>query len=90
MDCLARALAILRSARILHSDETLDFLCALRMGADAGLVLGIEPEIFDYWSTAILPGHMQTLAKGVLEPEARDRIRAEQMRRAMESVRLAD
>lgn len=89
LDCLARALAILRNARILHSDETLDFLCALRMGLDAGLVTGIEPAVLDYWTTAILPGHMQGMAKGVLEPEARDRIRAELMRRALENVALA-
>jgi protein arginine kinase len=90
MDCLARALAILRSARILRSDETLDFLSALRMGVEAGLVLDLEPEVVDYWMKAILPGHMQTLAKGVLESDARDRIRAELMRQAMAEVRLAE
>jgi hypothetical protein len=44
----------------------------------------------DYWMKAILPGHMQTLAKGVLESDARDRIRAELMRQAMAEVRLAE
>ncbi len=90
MDCLARALAILRNARVLHSDEALDFLYALRMGVDAGLVLDLEPEVVEYWMSAVLPGHMQTLAKGSLDSEARDRIRAELMRRAMEKVRLAE
>lgn len=90
MDCVARALAILRSARVLRSDETLDFLSALRMGVEAGLVLNLEPEVVDYWMKATLPGHMQKLAQGALDAEVRDRVRAELMRRAMAEVRLVD
>ncbi len=88
MDCVARALAILRSARVLRSDEALDLLSALRMGVEAGLVSNLEPAVIDYWMKAVLPGHMQKLAKGVLESTARDRMRAELMRRAMTEVRL--
>ena len=89
MYCLARSLALLRSARVLHSDEALDFLCALHMGLDAGLVRNIEPELLDYWTTAVQPGHLQALAKGVLDNEARDRLRAELMHQAMAEVELA-
>lgn len=90
MDCIARALALLRSARILLSDEALDYLAALRMGVDAGLVEGIAPELLDHWRTMVLPGHLQMMARGVLETEDRDRLRADLMHRAMENVRLVE
>ncbi len=90
LDCIARALALLRSARILYSDEALDYLAALRMGVDAGLVEGIAPGLLDHWRTMVLPGHLQGLAKGLLETEARDRLRADLMHRAMENVRLVE
>ena len=71
-----RALAILRSARTLTSEEAMQFLSAVRLGS----VLDILPEItlpqVNELFVLTQPAHLQKLEGSALEPEDRDIRRA--------------
>ncbi len=87
-DCVARALAILRHACVLYSHEAIDYLCALRMGLELGLVSGLSVATINRLILISQPGHLQKQAGREMEPEERDLDRSELLRESMSNVAL--
>lgn len=82
-DKVHRSLATLRAARMLTSDEAMQFLSGVRLGVVLGIVddLGLKDvnELF----VLTQPAHLQKVEGRVLEPEERDALRAQYVRRAL-------
>ncbi len=76
-DCLARSLALLQHARLMQAEEALDYLSALRMGVEMGLIRGARPDALDLLELAVQPGHLQDFVNAELNAEMRDVRRAE-------------
>ena len=79
-DLAARAEGILRSARIMTTQEALERLSELRLGISLGLVKRIGMELVDRLLLEIQPAHLQTLAGRCLDSGERDFVRAEKLR----------
>ncbi len=90
MDCIARALAILQHARVLYSDEALDYLSALRLGLELGLVEHLTVNGINEIMLLMQPGHLQKVMARSLEPDQRDRLRADMVRKKLTDVTLRD
>jgi protein arginine kinase len=88
LDCVARALAIIQSARIMETDEALDYLSALRLGISMGLVRRLSVMHIDALAINVQPGHLQRRMGTALEPARRDVVRANLMREMLRSVVL--
>lgn len=88
LDCLARALAILQNARVLYSDEALDYLSALRLGLEVGLIERLTMNEINETMLLMQPGHLQKVMGRTLEPDQRDRLRADKVRETLSGVRL--
>ncbi len=82
-DCVTRSLAVLQNSRLLTSDESMDYLSALRLGVQMHLVHGITIAEIDELMLLTQPAHLPT-APGQptqkLEPIQRDTIRSDWMR----------
>lgn len=76
-DCLSRALALLRHAKLLQTEEALDYLSAVRMGVEMGMIRGITPDKLAQLELAVQPGHLQEFLQTDLDAESRDVRRAE-------------
>lgn len=71
-----RALAILRAARTLSSDEAMKYLSAVRLGAVLGILDEVSlPRVSELF-VLTQPAHLQKLEGRPLEPEERDTRRA--------------
>jgi protein arginine kinase len=81
-DAVYRALGVLQSARVLGSQEFLQLLSLVRMGAAQGL-LQIPMELLNEQLIALLPYTLNAANGGQLLPEARDMLRAEKIRDAL-------
>lgn len=79
-DRVARARGILASARLMTTQEALERLSELRLGAALGLTRGIGVGQVDEWLLAIQPAHLQQQAGRSLTHEERDVERARQLR----------
>ena len=88
MDCVARALAIIQSARIMETEEALDYLSALRLGVEMGLVRRLTVAEVDALTLGIQPGHLQRRLGTILEPSRRDIVRAKLMREVLANAML--
>lgn len=88
LDCLSRALAIIQSARIMETGEALDYLSALRLGVEMGLVRRLTIGEVDGLTLGIQPGHLQRGLGKTLEPSRRDMMRAKFMREVLANVTL--
>ena len=75
-DKIYRALGILSHAKVLSSLEFLDFLSALRLGSDLGLLSGIEGKSFNDLMVRSQPAHIQKMEGKTLSERERDLIRA--------------
>ncbi|NLL84353.1 MAG: ATP--guanido phosphotransferase [Lentisphaerae bacterium] len=75
-DCLCRSLAMLKSARLMRADEALDYLSAIRMGMEMGMVRGVGLSRLEELAMVVLPGHMQNFFDAELDPDERDERRA--------------
>ena len=89
-DCLSRALALLQHARLLQTEEALDYLSALRMGVEMGMVRGIAPDRLDELEMAVQPGHLQEFLHTDLDAEARDVRRAETLNEHLHDCEVDD
>ena len=88
-DCVARALALLQSARMIPSDEALDYLSALRLGVQLKLLRNLGVARIDELMLACQPVHLQMrLHVDDSDPDARDARRADWLRQELESVSL--
>ena len=82
-DKVQRALGLLRSARLIASEETLFLLSHLRMGVNLGRVKGIDVRTLNDLFLMTQPAHLQKLQGKKLEGDARRAVRAEYIRRRL-------
>ena len=85
-DKVQRALGILRSARLIASEETLFLLSHLRMGVNLGRVKGIDVRTLNELFLMTQPAHLQRLHGKKLEGDARRAVRAEYIRHRLGGV----
>lgn len=90
LDCVSRALAIIKSARIMETEEALDYLSALRLGVEMGIARRLTVLEVDLLTLGIQPGHLQRSMGSILEPPRRDVVRAKLMREMLSNVILRD
>ncbi len=83
-DRVWRAWGILRNARRVSSEEAIELLSALRLGADLKLLAGLSPRTINELFLFIQPAHLQKLERRTLEAEERDAVRADFIRRRLE------
>jgi protein arginine kinase len=76
-----RAYSVLRSARSITSEETLEYLSAVRLGVHLHLLPSrVTIDVVNELFVLSQPAHLQRLATGPLEPKARDVARATMIR----------
>lgn len=79
-DKIFRSLAVLRAARILSTDETLNLLSAVRFGIGTGIIKDISLDIINEIMVVARPANIQLYVGQVLEEHERDVRRAEYIR----------
>lgn len=82
-DRVWRAYGMLRTARIISSEESLMLLSALRMGLHLGILPGIDLKTINELFLNTQPGHLQKLAAHEMEALERDARRAEYIRQKL-------
>jgi len=83
VDRVARALGLLRHARLLTSAEAMASLSLLRMGCDMGILPEAHRAAVDRLMIEGQPGHVQLRAGGELDSDGRDRRRAALIREGL-------
>jgi len=82
-DRVHRASALLRSARLISSEETMYLISHLRLGLDLGLVDGMAHETLNELELATQPGHLQKTAGREMAPAERGEARAKLIRQRL-------
>lgn len=85
-DRVFRALGVLRSARLLTSDEVLQQLSHIRMGVNLGRLKGIEMRMLNELLLMSQPAHLQKMISRKVEGDARRAARAEFVRSRLGSI----
>ena len=75
-----RAFGILKHAKTISSNETLDLLSAVRLGVDLGLMNGLDRKTVNELFLFSQPAHLQKLEGKSLSAKERDAKRAELIR----------
>lgn len=83
-DRVWRAYGILKNARRITSEEATELLSALRLGVILNVVTGIPLKLVNELFVFTQPGHLQKVERKILEPDERDVVRAEFIRRRLE------
>jgi protein arginine kinase len=83
LDHVGRALGILANARILSSKEAIELLSVVRLGVEMDRVRDLDAESVGQMMLLTQPGHLQKIAQAALEPEKRDEMRANMIRRKL-------
>ncbi|MBC8520545.1 MAG: hypothetical protein H8D26_00920 [Methanomicrobia archaeon] len=84
-DKVVRALALLRSARLMSSEETMYLLSLVRLGTHVGLVKNVQIETVNELFLATQPSHLQRIVgRGMTGPQ-RAEARAEYIRRRLQN-----
>ncbi len=79
-DRVSRSLGVLKSAHIISSQETIELLSLVRMGADLGMVKDVDRRRINELFIIIQPAHLQKIENKKLSSEERDVKRAELIR----------
>jgi len=79
-DRINRSLGILKSARIITSQETIELLSMVRLGSDLGMVRDIDRRTINELFIITQPAHLQKLEGNKLSSEERDLKRAQLIR----------
>jgi protein arginine kinase len=79
-DKVFRSLAVLRSARILSTDETLNLLSAVRFGIGTGIIKDVSIDTINEIMLVSRPANIQLYTGQILEEHERDIRRAEYVR----------
>ncbi|MDO8488832.1 MAG: protein arginine kinase [Candidatus Omnitrophota bacterium] len=82
-DRVNRSLGILKSARIITSQETIELLSMVRMGSDLGMVKDIDRRTINELFIITQPAHLQKLENKKLSSPERDLKRAELIRKKL-------
>ncbi len=76
-DRISRSLAELKSAKLISSEEALNLLSVIRLGADLGVIKGLDRRMLNDLFIQIQPAHLQKKEGKRLSAEERDVVRAE-------------
>ncbi len=82
-DLVLRSWAVLRHARRIASEEALQLLSSVRLGACLGLIDGVGVTTIHDLMVSMLPGHLQFRDRAKLSPDERDAMRATLIRNAL-------
>lgn len=85
-DKVWRAYGILGHARLLTSQELMNFSSVLRLGVDLGMIDTVSLAALNQMMVETKPSHLQFKAGSELAPEDRDRRRADQVRARISST----
>ena len=85
-DKVWRAYGVLKHARRMTSEEATELLSALRLGVNLNVITGIPAKAINELFIFTQPGHLQKLERRLLEPDERDAVRAEFIRRKLEGL----
>ncbi|MFB3892712.1 MAG: protein arginine kinase [Phycisphaerae bacterium] len=86
-DKISRAMALLRSARLISSEETMYLLSLVRMGVDLGRIKGIELKTINEMFLMSQPAHLQRAAGHEMSPLQRGELRADYLRRMIDGAK---
>lgn len=75
-DCVGRAYGVLSQARVLSSQEALEYLSGLRFGVELGMITGLGMAEINRLMVYTQPGHLQKAAGRAIDPDERDEVRA--------------
>lgn len=75
-DKIWRSLGVLRSARIISSEEVMRHLSAVRLGMQIGIIKDVDAKIINEIFIFAQPAHLQKMSGRELEPVERDVLRA--------------
>ncbi|HEX9780410.1 MAG TPA: protein arginine kinase [bacterium] len=84
-DRICRAFGIMRHARTMSSQETLDLLSAVRLGVDLELMNGLNRSTLNELFLLSQPAHLQKLEHKTLSARQRDETRARLIRERLDS-----
>ncbi len=87
-DKIWRALATLKAARIISSNETLSHLSLLRLGSDLGIIRGLDKQLINHLFIMIQPAHLQKIYRKELSHQKRDFARTSLLRDKLKNVSL--
>jgi protein arginine kinase len=79
-DRINRSLGILKSARIINSQETIELLSLVRLGNDLGMIKDIDRRIINELFIVTQPAHLQKIVQKKLSAQERDMKRAQIIR----------
>ena len=82
-DKVARALAVLRSARLISSEETMYLLSLVRFGINEGLVEGVDLRTLNELFLLGQPAHLQRVLGHEMPPQDRSQARADFVRKQL-------
>ena len=85
-DRVWRAFGVLKHARRITSEETTELLSALRLGVNMNILTAIPPKIINELFIFTQPGHLQKIERKTLDPDERDVVRADFIRRKLEGL----
>ena len=79
-DRISRSFALIKSAHIISSQETLDLLSMVRLGCDLGMIKDIDRRVINELFIITQPAHLQKIESKKLSAQERDVKRAELIR----------
>ncbi|MDD5155744.1 MAG: protein arginine kinase [Candidatus Omnitrophica bacterium] len=79
-DRVNRSLGILKNARIINSQETVELLSMVRLGSDLGMIKDIDRRIINELFIVTQPAHLQKIMQKKLSAQERDMKRAQIIR----------
>jgi protein arginine kinase len=83
-DRIWRAFGLLKHARRISSEESTELLSALRLGVHLNVVTGIPHKVLNELFIYTQPSHLQKVERKLLDPDARDIVRADFIRRKLD------
>jgi protein arginine kinase len=89
-DKVFRAVALLRSARCMSSEEAMVHLSMVRMGIFVGMVDDVEIDTINKLFLIVQPGHLQKKVGRELKTEERDTERASLIRKELQNDTICD
>ncbi|OHB75729.1 MAG: protein arginine kinase [Planctomycetes bacterium RBG_16_59_8] len=85
-DRVWRAVGILKNARLIHSEETMNLLSILRLGENLKIIDSIPIHVLNELFIFTQPSHLQKIENVELRPEERDALRADYIRKRLNVV----
>ncbi|HAU36465.1 MAG TPA: protein arginine kinase [Phycisphaerales bacterium] len=82
-DKVARSVALLRSARLMSSDETMYLLSLVRLGANLRRIEGMDLKTINELFLLTQPAHLQRILNREMTPDQRAAARADYLRRKL-------